>query len=376
MMTKPRACVLHAPGDLRVEERELPLEVGDDAGLLEVEVTGVCGADVELYRGHSGVAFDPIVLGHEVVGRIGRIGAQAAARWGVGPGDRVVVNEVIACGRCRLCVEGRNELCNGFFGTDGSRYGFIPVGQESGLWGGFSTHMQLHPNTQLWPIADHVPTSVAAMFMPVSNGVHWLFELAGVGPADTVLVLGPGPQGLAVTAVGALSSVRMLVAGRSGDATRLELAKRVGAAATIDSEAEDTVAIVKELTGGRGVDAVVIATSGATTAMQVATRCAAIGGVIVTAGTNGWRSEEGFKADALVFRDLTVRGAPGHSVASVGRAVRLLEASPDAFTPLVGEEVGLDGVAGLLGGVAAGGPGGVHTSVNPGHTALGHRPLP
>lgn len=365
-MTTTHAVVLSAPGRLAVEEFETPSAVEADAGLLEVEVSGICGADVELYRGHSVREFDPVVLGHEVVGRIGLIGDTARERWGVDVGDRVVVNEIIPCGRCRLCIDGRNELCNGFFGSGGSRYGFIPTTRSTGLWGGFSTAMELHPHTQLVPIADHVPVSVAAMFMPVANGVHWLHAIAGASPGDSVLVIGPGPQGLAVTAVGGLTSMSMIVAGRSVDAGRLRLAETLGAVRTVDTEAEDIVSVVEDQTRGRGVDVVVIATSGATSIMSTATRCARIGGTIVVAGTNGWKSEEKFKTDALVFRDLTVRGAPGHSVASIERAVGILEAHPAHFGPLVGPEYALDEVASALSvPPPSGETSGVHTSVHP-----------
>jgi threonine dehydrogenase-like Zn-dependent dehydrogenase len=365
-MTVVRASVLHAAGDVRVEEFTVPETVADDAALLDVEITGICGADVELFRGRGDVKFEPVVLGHEVVGRIREVGAVAAKRWGVSPGDRVVVNEIIPCGRCRLCINGRNELCNGFFGTDGSRYGFIPVTRESGLWGGFGSVMQLHPNSQVWKLSEGVPAPVAAMFMPVSNGVNWVFEIAGVGPGNSILVVGPGPQGLAVTAVGALAGLDVIVAGQSVDKGRLQLAEAVGAVRTVDTEKEDLTAAVRELTAGSGVDAVIVATSGAASVMQMTTRCVRVGGTVVVAGTNGWKSEEGFKTDALVFRDITMRGAPGHTVASVGRAVRLLGRHWRHFEPLAGREFKLDEVATALGSsVNTGQDGGVHTRVRP-----------
>ncbi len=364
-MTTARGFVLHGAGRASVEEFAVP-EVAPDGGLLDVEVCGVCGADVELYRG-SVPEFSPCVLGHEVVGRIRAVGDLARDRWGVEVGDRVVVNEVLPCGRCSLCLGGRGELCNGFFGTAGSRYGFLPRTEGAGLWGGFATVMELHPRSQLAPLSDSVPARAAAQFMPVSNGVHWLFELAGLRPSDSVLVIGPGPQGLAVTAVAAHSGVRAVVVGRGADKGRLALAERVGAVRTVDAEADDVVAAVRALTGGAGVDAVVVATSGATDTLATATRCVRIGGTVVVAGTNGWTSEERFKSDALVFRDITVRGAPGHSVASVRRAVRILEADAGRFAPLAGPSLSLDGAGRALDGSLdlSGVADGVHVSIHP-----------
>lgn len=358
------ACVITAPGELGLRELSIPRSSAD-AGVLEIEATGVCGADVEMFRGEGPKDFPPVALGHEMIGRIADVGERAADRWGVGVGDRVVVNEVIPCGNCHFCTSGQAEMCNGFFGSQGSRYGFIPTDVESGAWGGFATHMQLHRNTNLRRIDDSVPTAVAAMFMPVANGMHWLFELARLRPGASVLVIGPGSQGLAVTAVAhAAAGLRTLVAGRTSDAHRLDLARRVGATRTVDTQTEDLVAAVKDETRGLGVDAVVIATSGADDVLSTATRCVRVGGTIVLAGTNGWKSEQKFKGDALVFRNITLQGAPGHSVGSVEGAVRLLERAHEVFAPLVGEEYHLDEVAEALSAPFAT-SGGVHRSVVP-----------
>ncbi|MGW4773486.1 zinc-dependent alcohol dehydrogenase [Nocardia sp. NPDC004278] len=359
-----RSCVLTAPGQIMLQDFTIP-HPEPDSGVLQVEVCGVCGADVEIFNGHGPAHFDPVALGHEVVGRILAIGDRAAARWGVAVGDRVVVNEVISCGNCRLCASGHGEMCNGFFGTQGSRYGFIPITTPPGAWGGFGTHMQLHRNTRLCRIADHVPTAVAAMFMPIANGVHWLFDLAGLRPRASVLVIGPGPQGLAVTAVGvAAAGLRMIVAGRHSDTHRLELAAQLGSVRTVDTENEDVVEVVTEVTSGLGADAVVITTSGADDVLSVATRCVRMGGTIVLAGTNGWKSEQRFKGDALVFRNITLKGAPGHSLGSIDDAARLLEAESEHFAPLAGDEYPLTRLENALSDPLAS-QGGVHRSVVP-----------
>lgn len=358
------SCVITAPGELELRQFTVP-EPEADAGVLEVEATGVCGADVEMFRGDGPTDFPPVALGHEMIGRIADVGERAADRWGVQAGDRVVVNEIIPCGNCHFCTSGQAVMCNGFFGSQGSRYGLIPTTTGSGAWGGFGTHMQLHPNTNLRRIDDSVPTAVAAMFMPVANGMHWLFDLAGLTPGASVLIVGPGSQGLAVTAVAhSAAGLHSIVAGRSADAHRLDLARQVGATRTVDTQSEDLVEIVKEETRGMGVDAVIIATSGADDVLSTATRCVRIGGTIVLAGTNSWKSERKFKGDALVFRNITLRGAPGHSVGSVEGAVRILERAHDTFAPLVGEEYHLDQVAQALSDPFAT-TGGVHRSVRP-----------
>jgi D-arabinose 1-dehydrogenase-like Zn-dependent alcohol dehydrogenase len=102
---RARAAVLVAPRRIEIEEFPLP-SCGEDDGMLWVEATAVCGSDVAVFRGEFSTDLFPmpLILGHEIVGRVERIAARAAARWGVRAGDRIVVEEHIPCGRCALCL--------------------------------------------------------------------------------------------------------------------------------------------------------------------------------------------------------------------------------------------------------------------------------
>src|SRR5690349_8291096 len=109
---RTKAAVLVEPRRIEIEEFPIP-ECGDDGGLLRIEATGVCGSDVAAYRGEfSADLFPmPLVLGHEIVGRVERIGRLAAERWNLREGDRIVVEEHLPCGRCSLCTSGRQKMC-------------------------------------------------------------------------------------------------------------------------------------------------------------------------------------------------------------------------------------------------------------------------
>jgi len=93
----------------RLEMREFPLPaIGAEDALLRVEACGLCGSDVEQYDGALaaiGIPFSSI-LGHEPVGTIEKIGAEASRRWSVFEGDRVVVEPLLGCGYCRACLMG------------------------------------------------------------------------------------------------------------------------------------------------------------------------------------------------------------------------------------------------------------------------------
>ncbi len=92
-----------------------------------------------------------------MVGRIIDIGSLAAQRWGVSSGDRVVVEECIPCGFCRLCRSGHYAMCDGLHGTGGRRYGLVDVELAPHLWGGFANVMYLHPNSVVHRIGEDIP---------------------------------------------------------------------------------------------------------------------------------------------------------------------------------------------------------------------------
>ena len=120
--------------------------IGPDDGLLRVEAYGICGSDVEQYRGNMGQQQQPFVPGHEPLGIIEEIGERAAERWGVQPGDRVAVEILVPCRSCQLCLTGRYQSCRHRIGVTGAstRRNAGPAS-----WGGFAEYIYLHPNAIL-----------------------------------------------------------------------------------------------------------------------------------------------------------------------------------------------------------------------------------
>ena len=116
-----------------------------DTGVLRVEACGLCGTDHEQYTGalHPGWAFVP---GHEVVGVVEGVGAEAARRWGVAEGDRVALEVFLGCGECPACAAGDVRHCV----RHGLRtmYGFLGVEEGTGLSGGYATHLELRPDSR------------------------------------------------------------------------------------------------------------------------------------------------------------------------------------------------------------------------------------
>jgi len=306
-----------------MEIREFPLpEVRADDGLLRIEATGVCGSDVAAYQEGRSMFYElPCVLGHETVGRIEQIGEAAADRWGVERGDRVVVEEYLPCGTCRACLAGAYQMCRV------RRYGGRSIDSGSGLWGAYSDFMYLDPQSILHRVSENLDPRLAQLYIPLSNGLHWVQEVGGARTGDTVVVIGPGPHGLGCV-IGAkeVGAGLVVAVGQERDQQRLEVASRLGADHVLAGDAAEVSEAVGEFTDGRMADAVVNAADSAdalATALAVAGDRATI--VQVGLAHGGKADVGGALAKALVERLLTLRGVRGRPSRAVPAALRLIE---------------------------------------------------
>ncbi len=209
-----KAAVLHAPRDVRIEERDRP-EPGPREVLVQITAVGVCGSDVHYYEhGRIGpfVVEAPLVLGHESAGRVVELG-EGASRHAVG--DRVTLEPGVPCGRCRECRAGRYNLCRDvlFFATP-------PVD------GAFAEFVTIHEDFA-FALPESLSDEEGALMEPLSVGV-WACQKAGVSAGDRVLVTGAGPIGqLAMQCALAFGATEVTVS--DVNERRLALARRTGA---------------------------------------------------------------------------------------------------------------------------------------------------
>jgi threonine dehydrogenase-like Zn-dependent dehydrogenase len=358
-----------AVDNMRTEVREFrrPPQRGDN-GMLKVEVTGMCGADWPFYQTLPG-AKGPVILGHETVGFVAELGADAGARWGVKEGDRVVLEEYLPCGHCKHCRRGDFRLCPL---TDlrigGLRYGATPVSLEPSLFGGYSRYQYLHPNAVFHKVPAHVPAEQAALALPIGNGVEWACLQGEAHIGDTVLIQGPGQQGLAcVVAAREAGASRIIVTGTGSetDRFRLALARRLGADHTIDIESQDLLETVAELTGGEMADLVIDCASGGTDSVVSAIRMAGQHGRVMLGAQKRKRIPE-FDSDLILQRCLTVKGMRGHSYEAVERGLSIIASGRYPLEAMCTYQFGLGEVdEGLrtVGGI--GRTNAIHCTVNP-----------
>jgi threonine dehydrogenase-like Zn-dependent dehydrogenase len=261
------AAVRTGPG--RTELREFPMpDIPDDGALLKVEVAGICGTDVKMYA--TPPFSDPVIMGHENVGVIAKAGRAFSERKGLVEGDRVFVEHYVGCFRCEWCHRGEYRHCEATdwrTNPDARRYGYTSANNPYRLWGGFSQYLYLPWNSVTHRVPDGVSAELAGLVTPLSNGIEWALVTAGVGYASTVLIQGPGQQGLSqVVACEQAGASLIIVTGTTRDAARLALAEELGADHVIDVTRENPLQRVLEITGGRGVDVVLDCTAGAGTA--------------------------------------------------------------------------------------------------------------
>lgn len=359
-------------GPETTELREFPLpEIEADAAILRVESAGVCGSDVGAYKR---LGSGPRILGHENVGTIAHAGSAFARRWGVKEGDRVAIEEYLPCGHCDLCLRGEFRHCaaTDVHTTPGAlRYGNTPISTAPGLWGGYAQYLYMPPATVLHRMPDHVPAEQAAMALPLGNGIQWAVVEAQAGPGRSLVVMGPGQQGLAaVMAARAAGADVVILTGLERDAHRLDVGRQLGATATVVADKEDVLERVRDLTGGAGVDAVVDTTSALASdmvplAIDLVKRKE---GRIVVQSQGGTIAN--FPIEKLARKYITVKAARGHSYASVELAIARIASRAFPLDLLTTHHFGLGNVDLAIrstGGTGA--PNAIHVTVLPWSTA-------
>jgi threonine dehydrogenase-like Zn-dependent dehydrogenase len=244
-------------GPSKTEIREYPMpDIPEDAALMKMEVAGICGTDVKLYK--TPPTKSAVIMGHENIGTIAKAGREFTRRKGFKEGDLVFVEHYVACGKCEWCHLGQYRHCENTdwrYNPDAIRYGYTSAERAPHLWGGFAQYVYLPWNAVVHRVPKGVSPELAGLVTPMANGVEWSLFDGGVGYNSTVLIQGPGQQGLSQTVICKQAGAALIiVTGTSKDRARMAVAKELGADHVIDVQKEDPLARIMEITGGKGVD--------------------------------------------------------------------------------------------------------------------------
>lgn len=321
-MNTARAAVMpdfNQPLELR--EYPLPEKIEAGAALVKVEMAGICGTDVHLWKGQLPIP-RPIVLGHETVGVIERLGEDLKTDWTGEPlqeGDRVTWSAGRLCGHCYNCSVIRQPTrCQ-----NRSAYGisFSSIDQPH-FSGGYAEYIYLRPATAIFKLSDVSTEAVIGAGCALVTAIHGL-ERMKINWGDRVVIQGSGPVGLAALAVakssGALNAVVI-----GGPAARLELARVFGADHTINiEEITDSAARldeVKRFTKGFGADAV-IECVGAPAVVPEGFEMCRDGGKYLVLGHYGDAGEAPINPHVITRKQLTIYGSwasePRHMAAAI-----------------------------------------------------------
>jgi L-iditol 2-dehydrogenase len=268
------ALVVLEPNKLEIQDVPIPTP-GPNEVLARVRAVSICGTDAHLVRGdYPGFwppAF-PFIPGHEWAGEIAALGP-GAELFGWKVGDRVAGTSHDACGVCQKCVEGHYNLCENY-GRAGlhKQYGHSVQGADA-------TYV-VHGVKCIFPLPEGISFDEGAVIDPASIALH-VTNRGNIAPGDNVAIMGAGAIGL-LSGDGARirGAARVIVIERNPG--RLAKAAAMGFEA-VDPSAGDPVAMVREMTGGLGVD-VVLECAGVPATVQLALgmlrrggRCAAVG---------------------------------------------------------------------------------------------------
>lgn len=304
-------------GPSRTEIRDFPMpDIPQGSALLKMEVAGICGTDVKMYSKPPSQHI-PVIMGHENIGYIAKASRDFTRHKGFKEGDLVFVEHYVMCGKCEWCHLGQYRHCRNTdwrHNSDAIRYGYTSAEKPPHLWGGFAQYMYLPWNAVVHHVPKGVTPELAGLVTPMANGVEWSLFDGGVGYSSSVLIQGPGQQGLSQTVICKQAGASLIIlTGTSKDGPRMEVGKALGADHVIDVQKEDALARIMEITRGEGVDVVLDCTAGAGT-LPVLLGVDALkrrGGTMVVQGE--MTEFPNFPLAKITVKFVTIRSARGHS---------------------------------------------------------------
>jgi alcohol dehydrogenase len=286
-----KALVYTAPNEVTYRDEPEPA-LGEGDVLIAVDAVGICGSDLHAYHGHDPRRVPPLILGHELVGRI---------LEGPGRGRRVTVNPLITCGHCEYCVQGRDNLC-----ANRTMIGMTRAG-------GFAERVSTAARSVI-DIPQDMDARAAALTEPAATAVHAINlsmkSLARPLPECRVLVLGGGAIGMLSALLLRSYGVRQVSVAETNPLRRASLEKSAGVAA-FDPRGE----------GGPAAGSMdyVIDAVGAKATRGAAFEAVKPGGVIMHVGLQDWASEIDMRK--LTLAEITLLGTYTYTTADLRATV-------------------------------------------------------
>lgn len=223
------------PNDLRIVEMEKPQITEEKNVLVKMKAAGICGSDIGIYHGTNAAATYPRVIGHEIVGVVEEV---ADGVSNVQIGDRVIIDQITACGHCYACRKGRPNVCGNL--------------QVKGVHidGGYREYIAVNEK-DCYHLPDTLSDEEAVMIEPTTIAVQCCSR-AQLESEDSVLLIGAGALGSSILKILQLYAPKKIIVSDI-DEDKLKEALEHGATDVINSKTEDVAERCHELTEGYGV---------------------------------------------------------------------------------------------------------------------------
>jgi len=327
-------------------------EIGPGELLVRVHTCGICGTDLKKIATGSHSA--PRIFGHETSGLVARVGKGVK---NFQPGDRVMVFHHIPCGECYYCRHKAFAQCPTYRKV-GCTAGFEPSG------GGFAQYVRVMDwiaERGAIPVPDDVSFEQACFVEPVNTCMKGI-EALNIRPGETVLVMGQGPIGIMLGILAKRAGASVVTSDLH--AQRLTMSNSYGLEQNVNASSDDPVTRVRELTDGRGADAVILAVAGNSLVRPAMDAARAGGRIMLFAQTQ--RTEVSIDPAAICVDEKTLLGSYSASVDLQEENVRLVFSGEVDFARLITHKFPLAQAIQALDVAAHPGPDSLKVVVQPG----------
>lgn len=281
-----KSVYLESPNNIKIKEVEKPVRKENEA-LIKIKSVGICGSDIGAYRGVNPLVSYPRIIGHELAGEVVEIGENSK---GIKPGDKVIIDPYIYCGKCYPCSIGRTNCC-----TDLKVLG---VHIDGGMVEFFT-----HPSELLWKVPDNISWEQVPAAEPLTIALHAIHRTK-VTAGEHVVIIGAGAIGL----LAALSAIAYDANPILLDIVdeRLSFANGIGIKHTINAMDKDAVEKIKQITNGRMAE-VVIEASGSNAAIRNTLDYVSNAGRVAL---TGWpKKETSLPTNLFTMKEIDIRGS-------------------------------------------------------------------
>lgn len=297
-MKSMKAVILAGPNKFGSEMMAKP-QIDADEILLKMEKAAICGTDIRILEGKKtkDVRY-PSVIGHEMCGTIAEIGNSVE---GYEVGDRIAIANVIPCGSCSSCLEGRENAC----------LNRTAIGYQYD--GGFAEYVRI-PQTciaagNVIKLPESVSFTAGALIEPLACCIRGL-KNAGTGFNDTVLVIGAGPIGLMHIQLSKIAGASKVIVSEPNEFRR-QKAEVLGADVIVDPTSENLEEIIRKETKGLGVDVIIVAIGVPEIVNSTIKLCKKGGTVCLFAGFSG-KGECLIEANLIHYNEINVCGSTAY----------------------------------------------------------------